>query len=127
VEKARREIVTMKKLNGELERELEEWSRRATAEQMVSNELEEKIALRTAEVQQKKMDEIHQKAHLIKDYDAILKKLERELGKPSANQDTPSAVQFYLTDPAPPLPANRFLPPQSPKSKKTAAQVAFLK
>ena len=128
VDKTRREIQTTKKLNRELERELEEWSGRATAEEVLMCELDAKMVARNEEVQRKKMDEIHNKAHLIKEYDGILKKLDLELGKSSSEQsEIPS--QFYLTEQVPVNGnrSNKILPQQSPKSRKVGAQVDFLK
>jgi hypothetical protein len=42
--------------------------------------LDEKISSKNEELRIKKIESIHQQAHLIKDYDSILKKLDKELG-----------------------------------------------
>ena len=90
-------------------------------------QLDEKVKIRMSHVQQKKISDIHQKTHLIKDYDAILKKIDRQLGKStSVSAEIPS--EFYLTDVAHMAAGSkRTLPQQSPKSKKIAAQVEFLR
>ena len=95
-------------------------------EQTLMIELDEKISVKLNQAQQKKIDDIHQKTHLIKDCDAILRKLDHQLTKTSTPQ-TQIPSQFYLTDVTHVPSASRNLPQQSPKSKKIASQVAFLR
>lgn len=76
VDKARREIQTMKKINSDLEAELSSWQSKMDEEQTQVAELENKINSLNQAVQNKKIETVQQKAHLIRDYDAILKKLD---------------------------------------------------
>lgn len=97
VDKARREIQTMKKINSDLEAELSSWQSKMDEEQTQVAELENKINLLNQAVQNKKIETVQQKAHLIRDYDAILKKLDQDLKEPGGRENS-DAPYFYLTE-----------------------------
>lgn len=59
-----------------LEKDVEEWTKKAKHEQTLMLELDDKMTTRMSQIQQKKISDIQKKTHLIKDYDAILRKLD---------------------------------------------------
>jgi len=74
---------------------LESWDKQLSAESALADELEQTLAAKTAMIQKKKIEMVHKKAKIIKEYDAIRHRLDNELNT-QGGPKTPN--NFYLTD-----------------------------
>lgn len=97
VDAVRKEIVTLKKINLQLEEEKKIVDNKYATEILESQRYDQQIAVKNEQLQKKKIEGMHLKTETIKNYDNLLKKLEQELGQKTEGTNESRKEEFYLT------------------------------